>query len=116
MIFTNDELNLMCIYDTGTRTGLIEALSTMREQLEADETELLQMTDSAIKKLRAMSDEDYEAMELFPDFNEEDIDAEYMPLSIPKLFSTSRVMRTVKLRWTSTQRSSIINPNSFRLL
>ena len=67
MIFTNDELNLMCIY---------EALSTMREQLEADETELLQMTDSAIKKLRAMSDEDYEAMELFPDFNEEDIDAE----------------------------------------
>ena len=49
MIFTNDELNLMCIYDTGTRTGLIEALSTMREQLEADETELLQMTDSAIK-------------------------------------------------------------------
>ena len=56
MIFTNDELNLMCIYDTGTRTGLIEALSTMREQLEADETELLQMTDSAIKKLRAMSD------------------------------------------------------------
>ena len=66
MIFTNDELNLMCIYDTGTRTGLIEALSTMREQ----------MTDSAIKKLRTMSDEDYEAMELFPDFNEEDIDAE----------------------------------------
>ena len=76
MNFTNDELNLMCIYDTGTRTGLIEALSTMREQLEADETELLQMTDSAIKKLRAMSDEDYEALELFPDFNEEDIDAE----------------------------------------
>ena len=66
MIFTNDELNLMCIYDTGTRTGLIEA----------DETELLQMTDSAIKKLRSMSDEDYAELELFPDFNEEDIDAE----------------------------------------
>ena len=48
----------------------------MREQLEADETELLQMTDSAIKKLRSMSDEDYAALELFPDFNEEDIDAE----------------------------------------
>ena len=76
MIFTNDELNLMCIYDTGTRTGLIEALSTMRKQLEADETELLQMTNSAIKKLRSMSDEDYAALELFPDFNEEDIDAE----------------------------------------
>ena len=76
MNFTNDELNLMCIYDTGSRMGLIDALSTMREQLEADETELLQMTNSAIKKLCAMSDEDYAAMELFPDFNEEDMDAE----------------------------------------
>ena len=76
MNFTNDELNLMCIYDTGSRMGLIEALSTMREQLEADETELLQMTNSAIKKLCAISDEDYAAMELFPDFNEEDMDAE----------------------------------------
>ena len=76
MNFTNDELNLMCIYDTGSRMGLIEALSTMREQLEADETELLQMTNSAIKKLCAMSDEDYAVMELFPDFNEEDMDAE----------------------------------------
>ena len=76
MNFTNDELNLMCIYDTGTRTGLIEALSTMREQLEEDETELMQMTDSELKKLNAMSDADYEALELFPDFDEEDIDAE----------------------------------------
>lgn len=76
MNFTHDEFNLMCIYDTGTRTGLIEALSTMRNQLETDETELLQMTDSAIKKLRSMSDDDYAALELFPDFSEEDIDAE----------------------------------------
>ena len=76
MNFTNDELNLMCIYDTGTRTGLIEALSTMREQLEADEVELMQMTDSAIRKLSAMSDADYASLELFPDFNEEDMDAE----------------------------------------
>ena len=76
MNFTNDELNLLCIYDTGTRTGLIEALTTMREQLEEDETELIQMTDSAIRKLNAMSDADYETLELFPDFDEEDVDAE----------------------------------------
>lgn len=76
MNFTNDELNLMCIYDTGTRTGLIEALTTMREQLEEDETELIQMTDSTIRKLNAMSDADYETLELFPDFDEEDVDAE----------------------------------------
>ena len=43
MTFTNDEINLMCIYDTGTRIGLIESLVVMRGELEADETELLQM-------------------------------------------------------------------------
>ena len=76
MNFTNDELNLMCIYDTGSRAGLIEALRDMREQLEDDETELIQMTDSALRKLNAMSDVDYEALELYPDFDEEDVDAE----------------------------------------
>ena len=76
MNFTNDELNLMCIYDTGSRAGLIEALTDMRGQLEEDETELMQMTDSALRKLNAMSDADYEVLELYPDFNEEDVDAE----------------------------------------
>ena len=36
----------------------------------------MQMTDSALRKLNAMSDADYEALELYPDFDEEDIDAE----------------------------------------
>ena len=76
MNFTNDEMNLMCIYDTGSRTGLMNALSEMRKELSEDEAELRALTDSTLNKLSAMSDEDYEAMELFPDFNEEDIDAE----------------------------------------
>ena len=72
MNFTNDELNLMCIYDTGTRTGLKDAQSTMKEQLEPDETELRAMTDSALKKLEAMTDEEYSQLELFPDFDDEE--------------------------------------------
>ena len=76
MNFTNDEMNLMCIYDTGTRTGLMEALSEMRKQLEPDEVELREMTDSTLKKLEVMTDEEYEGLELFPDFSEEDVDDE----------------------------------------
>lgn len=77
MNFTNDEMNLMCIYDTGTRTGLMEALSEMRGQLESDEVELLEMTESTLKKLEVMTDEEYSQLELFPDFSdEEDADAE----------------------------------------
>ena len=77
MNFTNDEMNLMCIYDTGSRTGLINALSEMRKELSADEVELRELTDSTLNKLSAMSDEDYEKLELYPDFDdEEDVDAE----------------------------------------
>ena len=77
MNFTNDEMNLMCIYDTGTRTGLIEALSEMRGELGTDEVELRRLTDSTIEKLSAMTDKEYETVELYPDFDdEEDVDAE----------------------------------------
>ena len=70
MNFTNDEMNLMCIYDTGTRTGLMKALSEMRKELSVDETESLTLTDSTLKKLSAMTDEDYDKLELYPDFDE----------------------------------------------
>ena len=77
MNFTNDEMNLMCIYDTGSRTGLMKALSEMRKELSTDEVELCELTDSTLNKLSVMSDEDYAKMELYPDFDdEEDVDAE----------------------------------------
>ena len=77
MNFSNDEMNLMCIYDTGTRTGLIKALTEMRGELGADEPDLRRLTDSTIEKLSAMTDEEYATVELYPDFDdEEDVDAE----------------------------------------
>lgn len=69
MNFTNDEMNLVCIYDTGNRTGLINALSEMRKELSMDETDLRELTDSTLNKLSAMSDEDYAKLELYPDFD-----------------------------------------------
>ena len=70
MDFTNDEMNLMCIYDTGSRTGLINAISEMRKELDADEVALRELTDSVLNKLSAIPDEDYEKLELYPDFDE----------------------------------------------
>ena len=70
-MFTNDEINLMCIYDTGTREGLIAELTQMRGYLGAEETELLALTDSALGKLRHMSDTEYATFDLFPDFDED---------------------------------------------
>lgn len=74
---TYEEQQLMSLYNsTGTRKGLIASLVEMRGYLDADENELMELTDSAVAKLRAMSDEDYEALVLFPDFDEEDMDAD----------------------------------------
>ena len=68
--FTFEEMNLMCIYNTGSRIGLIEALTEMRGYLTPEETELRELTDSALMKLQAMGDSDFAELELYPDFNE----------------------------------------------
>ena len=61
--FTFDEINLMCIYNTGTRAGLMQALTDMRGQLEPDEAELLELTDSALRKLGRITDEQFVELE-----------------------------------------------------
>lgn len=77
MNITYEEQQLMSIYNTGIRTGTIAALEDMRKYLSDDEATLRDLTDSTLSKLREMSDGDYEALDLFPDFtDEEDMDAE----------------------------------------
>lgn len=68
MNITYEEQQLMSIYNTGTRMGLLEALANMRTYLYKDETELRDLTDSAIEKLRRMTDAEFETLELIPDF------------------------------------------------
>ena len=70
MNFTNDELNLMCIYSAGgNRADLVEKLTEMKHYLETDETELLTRTESALNKLLQMTDDEFDALELYPDFD-----------------------------------------------
>lgn len=68
--FTFEEMNLFCIYNTGSRGGLIEALTEMRGELSPEEAELRELTDSALGKLQAMSDNEFAELELFTDFDE----------------------------------------------
>lgn len=66
--FTSEERNLMCLYNSGTRLELIENLTDMRGYLQADETELLTLTDCVLEKLRQMNDQEFSALDLYPDF------------------------------------------------
>lgn len=71
MNFTIEEINLMCIYNTGTRTGLIKALENMTGYLTKEETELRGLAESVIARLCAMSDSDFHMLQdsLIPDFS-----------------------------------------------
>ena len=67
--FTFDEINLMCIYNTGTRAGLMQELTNMCGHLEPDEIELLALTDSTLQKLGGITDKQFAELELVPDFD-----------------------------------------------
>ena len=67
--FTFEETNLLCIYNTGSRTGLIEALTEMRGELLPEETELRELTESVLAKLDILSEEQYSELMLVPDFD-----------------------------------------------
>lgn len=67
--FTHDEINLMALYDTGTRLGLISELTEMRRYLDENEIELRVLTDSVLTKLDSISDVEYEEFNLIPEFD-----------------------------------------------
>ena len=65
---TFEERQLMAIYNTGTRRGLLEELTEMQSYISAEEDDLSKLTASAIRKLQEMSDDDYAALDLVPEF------------------------------------------------
>ena len=66
LFFTDDELNLMMIYNPGSREGLIAELTKMQSQLTGRDKELRRWTTSVLSKLSAMSDEAFSSLELLP--------------------------------------------------
>ena len=74
---TYEEQQLMALYNsTGTRADLISELNEMRRCLSAEDADLVELTDSALSKLEAMTDADYSALDLIPDFFPEEPDVE----------------------------------------
>ncbi|WP_313756285.1 transposon-transfer assisting family protein [Tissierella sp.] len=70
-IFTLEERNLICIYNTGSRTGLLSELTQMKTHLEQDETELLELAQSVMDKVAAMTEGEFDSItaELIADFD-----------------------------------------------
>ena len=74
---TYEEQQLMALYNNaGTRDGLIDELTEMRSYLSEGDSDLAELTDSALSKLEAMTDEEFAALDLIPDFFPEEPDGE----------------------------------------
>lgn len=58
---------LMMIYNPGSREKLVVELETMKGQLRLGERRLLHLTDTVIGKLRKITDEEFERIDLYPD-------------------------------------------------
>ena len=71
MDFTKDELSLITIYNTGDREGTMEEIEEIRTYLEDDEAELADLTASALRKLDSISDEEFDSLDLYPDFEDD---------------------------------------------
>jgi hypothetical protein len=67
-IFTVEEVNLMCIFDASSRPALVSELTERITDFEDDE--LFDIAHSALEKLSIMSDADFAALELCPEYEE----------------------------------------------
>ena len=70
--FSIEELNLMCIYNTGSRIGLISELKKLEPELAEEDAELMDLVQNVLQKLTAMSDQEYSELILVPDYKDED--------------------------------------------
>jgi hypothetical protein len=68
--FTVEEVNLICIFDTSSRDALIAGLCAALPDF--DEPELAEITESVLGRLATMSDTDFDALELCPEYEDYD--------------------------------------------
>lgn len=67
MIFTHEELQLIAIYKSDSLPETIAAIRAMRAVLEPDETDLLNLTNSALAKLEQIDEESFVELDLIPE-------------------------------------------------
>lgn len=79
-LFTVEEVNLMCIFNTSSRgtliVELIEATGNFETGDPQSDAEMLDIAVAVLDKLSKMSDEDFAALELNPayeDYDEQEV-------------------------------------------
>jgi len=68
--FTVEEENLICIYDTTSRTAAMEGINAAMPDYEDDD--MREIAGNALRKLDAMSDAEYSEYVFVPAYHNED--------------------------------------------
>ena len=69
--FTVEETNLICIFNTSSRNTVIAEILEAMPRFE--EEELTDIAVNALKKLDEMSDLEFAALELYPEYEEMEV-------------------------------------------
>jgi hypothetical protein len=67
-LFTVEEINMICIFDTSGKDALIAELTAALPEIT--EPELAEIAESALNKLRDMSDAEFSALKLCPEYGD----------------------------------------------
>jgi hypothetical protein len=70
-IFTVEEINLICIFDTSGRDRLIAELTGAAADFE--DGELRELAASVLGKLSKMTGAEFSALELFPEYEDAEV-------------------------------------------
>jgi hypothetical protein len=73
-LFTVEEINLMCIFNTNSRNELIFELIDAITDFEDDE--LFEIAQNALNKVSKMSDADFAALDFYPVYDDDDDETE----------------------------------------
>jgi len=66
MEFTVEEINLMCIYDTGSRERLVNGI--IEGMGDVDDPELSELMQNTADKLAKLSDREFAELSFFPEY------------------------------------------------
>jgi len=76
-LFTVEEINMMCIFDTSDKIALIAELTAALPEFV--EPGLDEIARSVINKLGKMTGAEFDALELYPEYDEYDDESEVKP-------------------------------------
>jgi hypothetical protein len=69
-VFTVEEENLICIYDTASRTALINSITAALSDF--NEPDMNEIAENVLSKLDAMTDEEFSAITFAPAYDDDE--------------------------------------------